>query len=93
MERIYKREDYLNKIRGFYDDTIIKVITGVRRCGKSSLLKSVILELKERGIDDKDIIYLELDKKKYRKIKTPDQLENLIDSLILDEDFKYLFIY
>ncbi len=92
MERIYKREDYLNKIRGFYDDTIIKVITGVRRCGKSSLLKSVILELKEKGIDDKDIIYLELDKKKYRKIKTPDQLENLIDSLILDEDFKYLFI-
>ena len=39
MEKIYKREGYLNKIRGFYHDTMIKVITGIRRCGKSYLLK------------------------------------------------------
>lgn len=54
----FKRENYLNKIRGFYDDTMIKVITGIRRCGKSTLLKSVIEELKENGIQDKDIIYI-----------------------------------
>ena len=45
MEKIYKRENYLNKVRGFYNDTIIKVITGIRRCGKSYLLKSIIQEL------------------------------------------------
>ena len=39
MEKIYKRELYLRKIRGFYDDTMIKVITGIRRCGKSVMLK------------------------------------------------------
>ena len=35
MEKIYKREDYLKKIRNFYNDDMIKVITGIRRCGKS----------------------------------------------------------
>ncbi len=92
MNKIYKREEYLNKVRGFYDDTMIKVITGIRRCGKSYLLKSIIKELKERGVNDKDIIYIELDKKEYKNINEPSQLEQLIDSLIIDDDFKYLFI-
>ena len=43
MKKLYPRETYLKKIRGFYDeDEIIKVITGVRRCGKSSLLEMII---------------------------------------------------
>lgn len=92
MEILYKREDYLNKVRGFYDDTMIKVITGIRRCGKSYFLKTIISELKDKGILEKDIIYIELDKKKYRNIKTPDELEKIIDDLIIDSDFKYLFI-
>lgn len=92
MEKLYKRELYLSKLRGFYDDTMIKVITGIRRCGKSIFLKTVIEELKERGVKDKDIIYIELDKKEYVNITTPEQLEKIIDSLIVDNDFKYLFI-
>ena len=47
MSNIYRRELYLKKIRGFYNDTMIKVITGIRRSGKSFLLKSIIEELKE----------------------------------------------
>ena len=92
MKKIYKREDYLNKIRGFYHDTMIKVITGIRRCGKSYLLKTIIEELKENGVSEEDIIYIELDSKKYNKIKTPKELEKTIDSLIKDNNFKYLFI-
>ena len=92
MEKIYKREDYLSKIRGFYNDTMIKVITGIRRCGKSYLLKTIIEELKDNGVNEKDIIYIELDKKEYKDITSPEQLEKLIDSLILDNDFKYLFV-
>ena len=92
MEKLYKREDYLNKIRGFYDDTMIKVITGIRRCGKSYLLKTVIEELQDRGIKEKDIIYIELDKKEYKDVKAPKDLENIIDTFITDQDFKYLFI-
>lgn len=92
MEKIYKREEYLKKIRGFYDDDMIKVISGIRRCGKSYLLKSVIEELLESGVNKKDIIYIELDKKENKEIKTPEQLEKLIDSKITDKDFKYLFL-
>jgi len=92
VEKLYKREDYLSKIRGFYDDTMIKVITGIRRCGKSYFLKTIIEELKEKGIKDKDIIYIELDNKNYKNIKTPEELERIIDNLVKDNDFKYLFI-
>lgn len=89
----YRRENYLKRIRNFYDDgSIIKVITGIRRCGKSTLLKSIIEELQEKGVPEKDIIYIELDKKEFKKIVTPEQLEEEIDKRITDNDFKYLFI-
>lgn len=45
MEKLYKRENYLKKIRGFYNDDMIKVISGIRRCGKSYFFKSIIQEL------------------------------------------------
>ena len=78
--KLFRREDYLKKIRGFYHDTeLIKVITGVRRCGKSCLMETIIDELKESGVKEQTIIYLNLDKRGFRKIKTPDQLEELID--------------
>ena len=49
-EKIYPREKYLSKIRPFYDSDVVKVITGIRRCGKSSILKSIIEELESRQI-------------------------------------------
>lgn len=89
---LYHREQYLKKIRPFYDDDLIKVITGIRRCGKSCLMSTIAEELRNRGVEDKDIIYLDLDKRGNRSIKTPDQLEEKIESLLADDDFKYLFI-
>lgn len=89
----YRRENYLKRIRNFYNDgSIIKVITGIRRCGKSTLLKTIVKELKEKGIPEKDIIFIELDRKEFKKIVTPEQLEVEIDKRITDKDFKYLFI-
>ena len=56
--KLFKRENYLKKIRGFYDATdIIKVITGVRRCGKSSLMLTIADELADRGVFEDNIIY------------------------------------
>ena len=90
---VYKRENYLQSIRGFYHDSdLIKVITGVRRCGKSCLMESIAQELHENGIDDNHIVYLDLDLRKYRKIKTADQLERLIDERTPKEGKTYLFI-
>lgn len=93
MEKLYKRELYLNKIRGFYNDVeTIKVITGIRRCGKSSLLETIIEELKANDIKEKNIIEINLDKRPYKNVKTPEQLDKLITLLITDDDFKYIFI-
>lgn len=90
--RIYKREKYLQKIRPFYDSDVIKIITGIRRCGKSCILKLIVDELKQKGISEDHIIYIQLDKKNFKWIKTPEQLETVIDSYVKDHGFYYLFV-
>ena len=90
---IYIREKYLKKIRGFYDAfDIIKVITGIRRCGKSTLMQMIITELENNGITSDSIIYINLDKKDNKHIKKANQLENKIDNLITENKNYYLFI-
>lgn len=90
---IFARENYLKKIRGFYHDTgMIKVVTGIRRCGKSCLLQSIVKELEGMGIPQENIIFINLDKKDFRFVKEPDQLEKLIDSFPAVKGVKYLFI-
>ena len=90
---LFKREKYLKKIRPFYnEEDLIKVITGVRRCGKSSLMETIRDELIATDIKDSQIIYIDLDSRKNRNIKTADDLEKLIDSLSITDSKKYLFI-
>lgn len=92
-KKLYRRERYLEKIRPFYnDDDIIKVITGVRRCGKSCLVATVAEELVESGVPEKDIAFIDLDSRKHRSVATPSQLESAIDALVDDGGEKYLFI-
>ena len=91
-KNIYHRLYYLNKIRGFYKHDIIKVITGIRRCGKSCFMLSVIEDLMKMRIPDKDIIYLNLDKRGYKNIKTSEHLEKTIYEYINDDSQKFIFI-
>ena len=51
-----KRDLYLNKILAFHDTALVKVVTDIRRCGKSSLLRLMTLHLKENGITDDQIL-------------------------------------
>lgn len=92
--KVYKRENYLKRIRGFYHDTeIIKVITGIRRCGKSCLMQSIADELIEAGIPSENVIYLNLDKREYQKITAADDLDALIEQKTAPlPGVKYLFI-
>ena len=92
MERIFMRKEYLNKIRGFYHSDIIKVVTGIRRCGKSCFLLSVIKDLKSQGVSENNIISINLDKRGFKNIKTADKLEEVIDRYITDNEKKYIFI-
>ena len=90
---LYVRDLYLKKIRPFYhDDDIIKVLTGVRRCGKSCIMQMIADEVRASVTDEKNIIFINLDKKEYKNIKTAPQLESLIDSLTEAPGLKYLFI-
>ena len=55
-----KRDLYLDKIRPFIDKPFIKVITGIRRCGKSTILMMIKEEILDKGIDDSNIVYINL---------------------------------
>ena len=91
--RLFPRENYLKKIRGFYhDEGMIKVITGVRRCGKSCLMQCIAEELRAESIDDEHIVFFDLDRYGYRSVKAPEQLEDLIRPLLAISGTKYLFI-
>lgn len=91
--KLYKREKYLKKIRGFYHDTdIIKVISGVRRCGKSCLMQMIADELTESGIPRENVSFYNLDRYGYKNIKTADDLEKLLFQEKHPKGTKYVFI-
>ena len=92
FNNVYPREKYLKKIRPFYDSDIIKVITGIRRCGKSFILKAIMNELIDIGIPKTQIIYIPLDRRGYKNIKTSEELETKIESMLGDDENYYLFI-
>lgn len=91
--KLYRREKYLSRMRAFFHaDDLIKVITGIRRCGKSSLMETIAEELKESGVSERNIIYIDLDKRGYKSIKSAEQLDLLIESYDGISGMKYLFI-
>ena len=90
---LYSREKYLSKIRGFYHECeLIKVLTGVRRCGKSSIMNLIIRELLAQGVKEENILYFNLDKKPYLNVNTAEKLDELIESNNTAVGKKYLFI-
>lgn len=91
--KLYKREKYLSRMRAFFhDDDLIKVITGIRRCGKSSLMETIAEELKDSGVPECNIVYIDLDKRGYKSIRTADQLDSLIETSTRVKGLKYVFI-
>ncbi len=90
---LYKREKYLEKIRGFYHECeVIKVLTGVRRCGKSSIMNMIAGEILTGGVKEDNILYFNLDKKPYDTVTTAEELDALIAENSKADGIKYLFI-
>ena len=87
-----KRERYLQRIRPFYDSEMVKVITGIRRCGKSTLMQQIIAEIQQRNVADDHIIYINFENYKFRKISNPDALYEYAENRIKDNKKYYLFI-
>lgn len=87
-----KREHYLNQIRPFINNKVIKIITGIRRSGKSTLLEQIIGELKENKINDNQIIHLRLDLFENSHLKDKKNLFAFINSKLNKTKTTYLFL-
>ena len=88
-----KRELYLEKIRDFYNEvSLIKVIYGLRRSGKSVILTQIIDELKDKNISDDHIIYINFESLEYSFIKNASDLDKYIKSLVQDNNVYYVFL-
>jgi len=87
-----KRELYLNQIRPFMKIDLIKIIIGIRRSGKSTLLKQIIAKLKESGVKDSQIIYLNFEDYQIREYKDTDRLYNYLEKKVIDGVKTYIFL-
>lgn len=86
-----KRELYLKQIRDFYDSNLIKILVGIRRSGKSVILQQVMQELKEKGIDNQHIIYINFEFIEYEELTDYKKLNAYIKEKIIDNSLYYLF--
>ncbi len=89
-QKLKKRDIYLNKLIGFKDTEPIKVITGIRRCGKSSLLKLMIQYLLEQGINEEQIININFESYDFRKMNV-DELYHYVKNKIIPHKKMYMF--
>lgn len=93
MEEYLIRESYLAKIRAGRDDTdVIKVITGMRRCGKSVLLEQYADELRNAGVPDDRIIFINFERFEYQWIKTNEQLNDFLCQKMDPEHTMYILM-
>ena len=86
-----KREIYLERIRDFYDSDLIKILVGIRRCGKSVILEQIIQELKERNIDEDHIIYVNFEFIEFEQLSDYKKLNQYVKEKITDDKLYYLF--
>lgn len=88
-----KRDLYLTKLINRMNNGLIKVVTGIRRCGKSYLLFELFYNyLKEQGVEDNHIIKLALDDRKNKKYRDPDVLCDFVHEQIVDEKQYYILL-
>ena len=89
---IIKREDYLSILRNFKNQQIIKVITGIRRCGKSTLLELFQEELKQDGVKENQIISINFENADYEELQDKKKLYEYIKSKLVEGEKTYVFL-
>lgn len=88
-----KREQYLSKIRRYYDSNLIKVLTGIRRCGKSVILEQIKEEVVNNGLATKDhVISMNFEDLQFNKYNTAEKLNRAILKEINDEKKYFIFL-
>jgi uncharacterized protein len=87
-----ERKEYFDKLLGYKDKKIIKVITGIRRCGKSTLLKLYQEYLFKNGIEEKQIIDINFEDYEFDDLKSPKELYRYIKNRLLPNKMVYIFL-
>lgn len=90
-ENLKNRSLYLNRLIGFQDTELVKVITGIRRCGKSSLMKLMIQHLKENGIQENQFVVMNFESIQYRGMSSKD-VYNYVAERVIPDKKKYIFL-
>ena len=85
------RENYLRKIRPFYDSELVKVIIGIRRCGKSTLMGQIADEIRGLGVPEDHILVINFELYKYHRLMNPDEFNEYVEERLLDDRKYYLF--
>lgn len=88
--KLKRRDNYLNKLIAFQDTEPVKVITGIRRCGKSSLLKLMIEHLKDTGVLSEQIIEMNFESFEFRNMSS-DDVYNYVKERLIPDKRMYLF--
>lgn len=91
MNRI-PRTEYLNKLIAFRDKKIIKVITGVRRCGKSTLMQIYQDYLRDNSVEENCIVSVNLEDYDYYELRQPKNLHSYIKERLVDGKMTYIFL-
>ena len=86
-----KREKYLSQIREFYDSDLIKILVGIRRCGKSVILEQIMDEIRKKGVDKSHIIYINFEFIEFEELADYKKLNEYIKDKIKDDKIYYLF--
>ena len=86
------RKEYFNKLLGYKDKKIIKVITGIRRCGKSTLLLMFQEHLLKSGIDEEQIVSINFEDYDYERLRNPKELHSYIKSKLIPDKMVYIFL-
>lgn len=86
------REQYLNKLIAFKDKKMIKVITGIRRCGKSTLMEIYQDYLRQHGVEDKQMIVVNLEDFDFYELRDKAMLHTYIKERLLPNKQMYIFI-
>ena len=89
---LVQREEYLNKLIAFRDKQIIKVITGVRRCGKSTLMEMFQTYLLEQGVQQEQLIAINFEDYDFHELRNPDKLYAYIKAKLINGKKNYIFL-
>ena len=93
MNQTIRRDHYLQKLIDRKENGLVKVITGIRRCGKSFLLFNLFYDyLIESGVKEEQIISIALDDDTFIKYRDPEELSKFIRAKIVSKDMYYILI-